>query len=251
MTKQSLLLTILIMVTVVLTSCQMKKKYYYREGSKEEKLIEAYSDSAAYLEAYKNFQISKKVYNEMKKSFGGSSLSEPISFDLLNDKHEEITYKVFFADKDSLENNISKMINDLPNNIQQSVDKAREEKNGIGAKYDTGGLYLAPIKVVSAKFVEKEYSNYKDVSLRYKNVSNKVVSAIKFKWYGENAFSEPADMSGLREGWGGGFTDDALRPGKSDYGEWSVLSRDGKKILIAYPYEVVFKDGTKWELQQE
>jgi hypothetical protein len=170
---------------------------------------------------------------------------------LLNDKHEEITYKVFFADKDSLENNISKMINDLPNNIEQSVDKAREEKNGIGAKYDTGGLYLAPIKVVSAKFVKKEYSNYKDVALRYKNVSNKVVNAVKFKWYGENAFSEPADMSGLREGWGGGFTDDALRPGKTDYGEWSVLSRDGKKILIAYPYEVVFKDGTKWQLQQE
>jgi hypothetical protein len=63
--------------------------------------------------------------------------------------------------------------------------------------------------------------------------------------------TSPADMSGFREGWGGGFTDDALRPGKTDYGEWSVLSRDGKKILIAYPYEVVFKDGTKWQLQQE
>lgn len=250
MTKQTLLLITSIMVTVALTSCQMKKKYYYREGSKDEKLIEAYSDSAAYLEAYKNFEISKKVYKEMKESLGSSSLSEPISFDLLNDKHEEITYKVFFADKDSLENNIAKMINDLPNNIEQSVAKVREEKNGVEAKYDTGGLYLAPIKVVSAKFVEKEYSNYKDVALRYKNVSNKIISAVKFKWYGENAFSEPADMGGLREGWGGGFTDDALRPGKTDYGEWSILSKDGKKILIAYPYEVVFKDGTKWELNQ-
>lgn len=250
MTKQTLLLSIFIIVTIALTSCQTKKKYYYREGSKEEKVIEAYSDSAAYLEAYKNFEISKKVYNDMKKSFGSSSLSAPISFDLLNDKHEEITYKVFFANKDSLESNISKTINELPNNIEQSVAKVREEKNGVGAKYDTGGLYLAPVKVTSAKFVTKEYSNYKDIALRYKNVGDKVVTAIRFKWYGENAFSEPADMGGLREGWGGGFTDDALRPGASDYGQWSILSRDGKKILIAYPYEVVFKDGTKWELPQ-
>ena len=113
-----------------------------------------------------------------------------------------------------------------------------------------GGLYLAAIKVVSAKFVTKEYSNYKDIALRYKNVSDKVVTAIRFKWYGENAFNEPADIGALSEGWGGGFTDDALRPGATDYGQWSILSRDGKKVLIAYPYEVVFKDGSKWELQQ-
>lgn len=250
MTKQTLLLFTVSLATLFLTSCQMKKKYYYREGSKEEKLIEAYSDSAAYLEAYKNFEISKKVYNDMKKSMGGTYLTEPISFELLNDKHEDITYKVMFVNKDSLENSIVKSINELPNSIEQSVTKIREEKNGVGAKYDTGGLYLAPIKVLSAKFVTREYSNYKDIALRYKNVSGKVVTAIRFKWYGENAFNEPADMGGLREGWGGGFSDDALRPGATDYGQWSILSRDGKKVLIAYPYEVVFKDGTKWELQQ-
>jgi hypothetical protein len=101
---------------------------------------------------------------------------------------------------------------------------------------------------LSARFVTKEYSNYKDIALRYRNVSNKVVTAVRFKWYGENAFNESADMGTLREGWGAGFTDDAIRPGASDYGKWSILSRDGKKVLIAYPYEVVFKDGTKWEL---
>lgn len=249
MTKQTLLLFLFSLVTLVLTSCQTKKKYYYREGSKEE-LIEAYSDSAAYLEAYQKFEISKKVHNDMKKTYGDTYLSAPVSFELLNDKHEDITYKVSLANQDSLENNIAKSINDLPNSIEQTANKVREEKHGVGAKYDTGGLYLAPVKVLSAKFVTKEYSNYKDISLRYKNVSDKVVTAIRFKWYGENAFNEPADMGGLREGWGGGFTDDALRPGASDYGQWSILSRDGKKVLIAYPYEVVFKDGTKWELSQ-
>lgn len=103
---------------------------------------------------------------------------------------------------------------------------------------------------IRAKFITKEYSNYKDIASRYKNVSNKIITAIRFKWYGENAFNEPVDMGALNEGWGSGFTDDALRPGVSDYSQWSVLSRDGKKVLIAYPYEVAFKDGTKWELSQ-
>jgi hypothetical protein len=250
MTRQTLLFIVSLLLMLFLASCQMKKKYYYREGTKEEKLIEAYSDSSAYMEAYKNFAIAKKVYNDMKKSFGGSSLDIPKSFELLNDKHLEITSKIFFAHKDSLENDMSYIIDKLPNNIEQSVTKAREEKNGIGAKYDTGGLYLAPVKVLTAKFVTKEYSSYKDISLRYKNINSKIISGIKFKWYGENAFNEPADMGGLLEGWGGGFTDNALRPGSIDNGEWSILSRDGKKILIAYPYEVIFKDGTKWKLNQ-
>lgn len=172
----------------------------------------------------------------MKKSLGNSSLESPTSFELSEDKHEAITYKINFASKDSLENDILNMINKLPSSIEQFVAKAREEKNGISAKYDTGELYLAPIKVLNARFVSKEYSFYKDISLRYKNISGKVISAIRFKWYGENAFIEPAEMGGLKEGWGGGFTDDALRPGGVDNGTWSILSKDGKKILIAYPY---------------
>jgi hypothetical protein len=250
MTKKTSLISICFIMTLILIGCQTKRKYYYVEDNKDEKLIEAYSDSEAYLEAYKDFVISKKVYNDMQTTLGNTDLSAPISFRLLSDKHEDITYKIFFTNRDSLENGIEKSINKLPNNIEQSVAKVREEKNGVGAKYDTGGLYLAPVKVTSAKFVTQDYSSYKNVSLRYKNVSDKVVTAVRFKWYGENAFGEPADMGGLQQGWGGGFTDDALRPGATDYGEWDILSRDGKKILIAYPYEVVYKDGTKWELQQ-
>lgn len=246
MKKQILVISCILFLHI---SCTNKNKYYYVEGNKKEKIIKAYSDSAAYLEAYKEFEISKKVFNDMEKSFGGSSLSAPpIRFNLLNSKHEDITYKVSFYNKNILEDSISKMINKLPNNIEESLKKVREEKNGIGAKYDTAGLYLAPVKVLIAKFVSKEYSNYKDIALKYKNVSSKKISAIRFKWYGENSFNEPADMGGLRDGWGGGFTDDGLRPGSTSYGEWSIFSKDGKKVLIAYPYEVAFDDGTKWEL---
>jgi len=249
MKKHTFIFLTICLIFIFLTSCQTKKKYYYHEGVKEEP-IEAYSDSSAYLEAYEKFVISKKVYKDMKNTYGESLLSAPVSFELLNDKHEEITYKISFSNKDILEKNITKSINDLPNSIEESANKIREERHGVGAKYDTGGLYLAPVKVFSAKFVTKEYSNYKDISLRYKNVSKKNVTAIRFKWYGENAFNEPADMGGIIQGWGNGFTDDLLKPGANDYGEWSILSKDGKKVLIAYPYEVAFADGTKWILSQ-
>ncbi len=83
-----------------------------------------------------------------------------------------------------------------------------------------------------------------------KNVSKKTISAIRFKWTGINAFGEPADM-GITNGEGGGFDDDKLRPSKSNSGEWSILSRDLKKVTKAWAYEVVFEDGTKWELNDE
>jgi len=233
---------------IILVSCQQTKKYYYVEGTKEERVIKASSDSAAYMEAVQYFEISKKVYNDMEKSLGHSYLDRPLGFRLLNSKREDITYSVYFASKDSLEEESAKRINELPNTIEESVQRIREEKHGSGAKYDTSGLYLAPVKVLSARFVTKEYSNYKDISLSYKNVSKKRISAIRFRWYGENAFNEPADMGALSEGWGAGFTDEILRPNTTGYGTWGILSKDGKKVLIAYPYEVAFEDGTKWAL---
>ena len=236
-----------------LMGCNVKKKYTYKEDLKDTKIIEAYSDSAAYIEAYESFLISKKVYNEMKEQYGKIGtigLSEPINYSLYNEKGEDIKYSIKISKKDSLDSAIEVRINGLPNNIAESVKRIREEKNGKGAEYDTGGLYLSPIKVLSAKFIEKEYSNYKDISLTYKNVSKKKVSAIRFKWYGINAFNEPADVGSLNSGWGGGFDDDGLGVGRVTNSTWNVLSKDGKKILIAYPYEVAFSDGTKWELSK-
>lgn len=104
-----------------------------------------------------------------------------------------------------------------------------------------------PVEVLSAEFIKRSYSNYKDVRIKYKNVSDKKIEAIRFEWYGENAFGEPADM-GTSDGKGQGFTDDPIHPGKSDSGVWSVLSSDGKKIIGARAYEVVFSNGTKWNL---
>lgn len=247
---KQLVFSIFFSLCLVALGCNHDKKYYYKEDSKAEKEILATSDSVAYLEAYQNFQISKKVYNNMKESLGGTYITEPMSFTLYNDKHEDITYKVSFENYEQRKKEIETQILGLKNSLGESVQKSREEKHGAGAQYDTGGLYLAPVKVLSAKFTKKEYSTYKDISLTYKNVSSKIVSGIRFKWYGENAFSEPADMSGIIDGWGTGFTDEELRPGKTDSGTWGLLSKDGKRVLIAYPYEVAFKDGSKWKLDK-
>lgn len=114
--------------------------------------------------------------------------------------------------------------------------------------FDTVGLSAAPVKIILAKLVKKEYSNYRDIRLSYQNVSDKTITAIRFQWYGTNAFGEPAEMGGsIVRGFGGGFTDDILKAGRKDDGEWSISSRDAKKVELAWPTEVVFSDGTKWK----
>ncbi|HEX2627861.1 MAG TPA: hypothetical protein VHM26_02585, partial [Chitinophagaceae bacterium] len=118
------------------------------------------------------------------------------------------------------------------------------------ALLDTAGLYTAPVKVVKAYLVTKEYSNYKDIAITFKNISNKTIDAISFSWYGETAFHEPADMgTSIHEGFGGGFDDDAIGPGKTRTSQWSILSNNAKKVILAWPTKVAFSDGTKWELR--
>ncbi len=118
------------------------------------------------------------------------------------------------------------------------------------ALIDTIGLFTSPIKVIKYKLYQEEYSNYKNISLTYKNVSKKRIEAIRFRWYGIDAFGEPADMGyGIVEGFGGGFDDDALGAGKARTGSWEILSSRAKKIILAWPIEVIFSDGTKWDIR--
>jgi len=110
---------------------------------------------------------------------------------------------------------------------------------------DTAGLYLSPVKIQSNKLVKKEYSDYRNISITFKNVGKKDISAIRFRWCIINAFGELADR-----GYGNGANDIKLRVGKSNSSEWSLLSRDAKKIVSAWPTEIVFEDGTKWEINK-
>ena len=118
--------------------------------------------------------------------------------------------------------------------------------------FDTVGVSNGPIKVLSAKIIKEDYSSFKDISLTFKNISNKRIEGIRFRWYGENAFGEPAEMGNASlltnfEGFGSGEDDDPLGPGKTRTSQWNINSRNAKKVIIAWPYEVVFSDGTKWK----
>ena len=111
---------------------------------------------------------------------------------------------------------------------------------------DTTGIANAPVKLLSAKFIKADYSDYRDISLKYKNVSKKTIEAIRFEWYGENVFGEIAD-----NGHGYGISESKLKPNATSSGVWKALSRDGRNVLIAKPIEVVFSDGTKWKLKND
>jgi hypothetical protein len=132
--------------------------------------------------------------------------------------------------------------------LDQMVDSAIK-KDLTNLAIDTSGLYKSPVKILKVKFFKGEYSS--EIQLTYKNVSSKDIAAIRFKWYGLNAFGEPAAMGGSStiDGLGGGFADNTLKAGKSTESIWTVYSRDGKKIIQAWPYEVAFEDGTKWQLK--
>ncbi len=133
-----------LLITSILTSCDMKKTYNYAEiveenyqGKKETKeknfeTFKATSDSAAYLEAYQNFCISLRAYKNVNENVqqrlgtGSGFFTEiPIKFKLYNDKNEDITYSVFFADKDKREKEITEMILSLGNTIQKSIEEKK------------------------------------------------------------------------------------------------------------------------------
>lgn len=140
------------------------------------------------------------------------------------------------------ENKYSPEVEMKAQQMVDSITTSVKKESALENKEDSN----APVTVIKSRFIEKEFSNYKDVELTYKNVSNKDIKAIKFEWYGEDSFGEPADM-GITDGNGGGFTDDILKAGKKRTSEWNVLSRNGDKILTAKAYEVIFTDGTKWK----
>ncbi|WP_409965984.1 hypothetical protein PIECOFPK_02391 [Mycovorax composti] len=210
--------------------------YKYVDSNGKSETIEATNDKEAYSLAVRKFNSDKMIHSKISKSLGLQD-DGPISFDLYNSKGDRVFEIV---NEDSIKAHVSKVVDKVTQPIDEIV------KNSIFS--DTAKLKDAPIKVTKARFYQEEYSNFKGVSLTFKNISSKKVTAIRFKWYGENAFGEPADAGGFN-GWGGGFTDKSLSPGRSMTLQWNVLSRDGKKIIVAYPTEVVFEDGGKWAIE--
>lgn len=161
---------------------------------------------------------------------------------------------LFFSCKSSTERKLDEAEKELNAiRIQEQADSAVRAQIKKSAM-DTTGLWMAPIIITKAILVKNSsYSEDRDVRLTYKNISGKTIDGIRFKWYGETVFGDPADMGGIDingyEGFGGGYTEDQILPGKSVTNTWDINSHNAKRIIMAWPTEVAFSDGTKWELK--
>lgn len=131
----------MVTATIILSACnmQVKKNYKYVESvlggssikEKEEKTISAFSDSAAYLEAYEKYCISLKVYNDMRKEGMGQYLDIPIGFKLYNSDGEDITDIYFnskLTEEEAIESSILAMDNVVKRSNNSKQAKAEETK---------------------------------------------------------------------------------------------------------------------------
>ena len=128
---------LLLIAVLAFTSCQKKYTYVEKvretsvfggssEKDKDEKVIVAASDTAAYLEAFQKFCISKKVYQDMLVK-GMKDASVPLSFKLYNEQGIDIS-DIMFASRADKEKEISDMIFGMENVVGRS-DKS---ENGLG-----------------------------------------------------------------------------------------------------------------------
>lgn len=113
---------------LIFISCQKKQIYYYSEQGRNKMTIEAYTDSAAYMKAFLNLQITLKLYEDDLAANGKKWRHKPVSFTLLNSKKEDITKTVQFANKETLEAEVTRRVKRLENYFQKEMDERREIK---------------------------------------------------------------------------------------------------------------------------
>jgi len=110
----------------------------------------------------------------------------------------------------------------------------------------------SPIKIVKAILINNSYSHHKDIKIVYKNTSQKMIKAIKLKWFCINAFEEPASGNYFYgEGNFNGNITGLIKSGETKSKIWEDFSTDADKIIKVTIYYIVYNDGTKWELNEE
>lgn len=151
--------------------------------------------------------------------------------------------------KDIIQDNNKKEHNIVNKNVEQK--EGEKTKDSLKNTFlDTQKTKSSPVKIISSKLLNNQYSDHKDIQLIYKNVTHKKINAIKFEWYCENAFDKPASgQFFFIKGISNGHTDISLKPRDVHAKIWEDFSTDANKIIAARAYYVVFSDGTKWELK--
>lgn len=119
------------------------------------------------------------------------------------------------------------------------MNKIEQDKN---KELDSIVKTESPIQVLSVKFIDDDYTQL--VRVRYKNVSDKKIIAIKFKWVDfKDVFGDDVNLL-----YNGGVSEDIIKPGKELSGTWNIHEENVKTGKV-YCEEVVFDDGSKWTLE--
>ncbi|MBQ6062686.1 MAG: hypothetical protein IJK87_03510 [Prevotella sp.] len=128
---------LLFFVLILLTACEKKYKYVeiVREQSvlggssikeKDEQILSAPSDSAAYLNAFSKFSISQKVYSDMRKKGMSEYLDIPIGFRLYNSEGVDISDIDFFTKAQQEEEIVAKYMS-MDNVVGSSKSDSKTE----------------------------------------------------------------------------------------------------------------------------
>ncbi len=100
-------------------------------------IIEALSDSAAYVEGFNIFERHKKVAKDMKEVFPDHK-KNPVAFAVFDSQMFDITKNRYNYNVDSIELEIKLQYASLPNSIKKTIDKQKEkEREERRAKIDS------------------------------------------------------------------------------------------------------------------
>jgi len=161
-----------------------------RPDLNKEKQIEAATDSAAYLEAYKDFCISLKVNQDMRKSMGQNyPLLPSKNFQLFNDKKQEITNTTFFVTKEKREKEIRDEISAMA-----SIDAIPAKPNVINAP-PADNMQKNNVKIIKYYTSEPNSASGVDCDIIWKNISSKTIKYVYFNVVPYNAVEDIVNCS--------------------------------------------------------
>jgi hypothetical protein len=110
---------------------------------------------------------------------------------------------------------------------------------------DTLGVSNSPVKVISSKLYKEEYASTRSISITVKNVSDKNIEGIRFHWMTNGTWGteDMGRYTSLK-------TDELIKKGHTRTYTWDIKSQN-KKIYLVWPHEVVFSDGSRWQLKAQ
>lgn len=116
-------------------------------------------------------------------------------------------------------------------------------------QFDTANIKTSPIQVVKAYYGSRTKYDDERVIIEYKNVTNKTIEAIKFRWYMKDAFGEVLFLTNdILLDFGSGRTDNKVGSGATQEFTWKGLISGTPKHIKAWAYEVAFSDRTIWKI---